>query len=149
MVGFGVFSLCVGLGFFSKYNRHEKEKLELQNMVLQTKEIQELADLVEHYKRSAQNFQQRLKRISNQYDVDFDDDEIDTNQPQDVLLPQIVNAAAEKLPPSLKPILGNPELVKAGVEVFSKNPELLGKAMELFTKNESTAAPPGTDRFAV
>ena len=149
LVGFGVFTLCVGLGFFTKYNRHEKEKIELQNMVLQTREIQELAEQVEYYKRSAQNYQQRLKRIAAGYDVDFENDDIDPELPQDQLLPQILNAATDKLPPSLKPILGNPELVKAGIEVLSKNPDLLQKAIGVISPDKPTLPAPESQRYAV
>ena len=150
MVGFGVFSLCVGLGFFTKYNKHEKEKLELQNMVLQTREIQELAEQLEHYKRSAQNYHQRLKRISTNYDVDFDDDEIDTTAPQDQLIPQAVNAIAGKLPPSVQGILGNPKVIAGVADAIQSNPELVPKIIGLFTKSDTpTAAAPGPERYAV
>ena len=152
LVGFGVFTLVCGLTFYTKYNRHEQQKIELQNMVLQTQEIQQLAEQVEYYKRSAQNYQQRIKRITAGYDVDLEEADIDPELPQDQLIPQVVSAAADKLPPSLKPILGNPEIVKAGAGIIAKNPDLLPKILELFgvgKTGSSSTPPPGTARFAV
>ena len=138
-VGFGVFAIAAGLAFFSKHLKAEKEKLELGYTIQRDQQVQELAEQVEHYKRSALNYQGRLQRISRNYDVDFDDDELPDGPPNE-LLPAAMGLVADKLPPSIKPILSNPQVVQSIVNVVAKNPDILNKLMGLFSKPE-TARP--------
>ena len=134
-IGFGIFALCMGLAFFAKYLRFEREKLELGYTIQKDQQVQELAEQVEHYKRSAQNFQARLHRLSRSYDVDFEDDEL-PDAPNDQLVPAALELIGSKLPPSIKPILNNPKVVNSLVDVVVKNPDILNKVVGLFGKDE-------------
>ena len=141
-VGFGIFALCAGLAFYARYNRHEKEKIELINALSKDKELMDMAAQLEHAKKSAENYRYKINRIRSSYDVDFDDVDIDTNAPNDELLPAIVDALGDKLPPSLKPILANPKVLPAISNVIEKHPELLEKAVSMFVKKDDAATAP-------
>ena len=134
--GFGVFAICAGLAFFSKHVRAEKEKLELSYTIQRDQQVQDLTDQVEHFKRSALNFQQRLQKVTRNYDVDFEDEELPESANTDELLPAAMNIIGDKLPPSIRPIVNNPKVMGAIVDAVAKNPDILNKVMDLFSKNE-------------
>ena len=135
-VGFGVFAICAGLAFFAKYQRHEKEKLELGYSIQRDDAIADLQAQLATMTKSNENYRYRLNRLARNYDVDFDDEEL-PDGPQNELLPAAMDLIGSKLPPAVKPILNNPTVMKSLVDVVAKNPDILQKVMGLFAKPDA------------
>ena len=146
-VGFGVFAIATGLAFYSKYQKGEKEKLQLAYTAQKDADVQQLLDTVQHLEKSNQNYAYKLNSIRKNYDVDLDDEELPAG-PIDQILPTAVNAMADRLPPSLKPFFSDPEVVKSVVQIAVKNPDLVTKALSLF-KAPDTAITPKPSQYAL
>ena len=138
-VGFGVFAVAAGLAFYSKYQRGEKEKMQLAYSAQKDADIQNLVEQVQHLEKSNQNYAYKLNSIRKNYDVDLEDEELPPG-PIDQILPTAVSAMADRLPPSLKPFFSDPEVVKSVINIAAKNPDLVTKAIGLF-KPADTAPP--------
>ena len=138
-VGFGVFAVAAGLAFYSKYQRGEKEKMQLAYSAQKDADIQNLVEQVQHLEKSNQNYAYKLNSIRKNYDVDLEDEELPPG-PIDQILPTAVGAMADRLPPSLKPFFSDPEVVKSVINIAAKNPDLVTKAIGLF-KPADTAPP--------
>ena len=146
-VGFGVFAIATGLAFYSKYQKGEREKLQLAYTAQKDADVQQLLDTVQHLEKSNQNYAYKLNSIRKNYDVDLDDEELPAG-PIDQILPTAVNAMADRLPPSLKPFFSDPEVVKSVVQIAVKNPDLVTKALSLF-KAPDTAITPKPSQYAL
>ena len=139
-VGFGVFAVAAGLAFYSKYQRGEKEKMQLAYSAQKDADVQELINQVQSLEKSNQNYAYKLNSIRKNYDVDLEDEELPAG-PIDQILPTAVGAMADRLPPSIKPFFSDPEVIKSVVQIAVKNPDLVTKALSLFKPADNAASP--------
>ena len=150
-VGFGVFALVCGLAFYARYNRHEREKMEMINALQKDRDMQEMATQLDYYKKSAENYKYKIGRLRTNYDVDFDDDEVDTQAPTNELVPTLLELAGDKLPPKLRAVIANPKVMDAVATTVQKHPDLIEKvAGWVANKSESNGnTPPAGPQYAI
>lgn len=130
MIGLAFFSL-IGMKSFKNYNNTELEKSKTSEIHRQTQTILE-HDILS-LKNSNDNYKKKIRRLRDNYDIDYDDIDYDENEKDENLkLSDLAKSIYPKLPNSLSNILDKEEFQNAILKTIEKKPDIINTFVDKF-----------------
>jgi len=125
-----MFVTIVGLKAFKNYNSVETSKLKMNSEVeaVRLTAISTIKDLT----RSNNNYIYKIRKMRENYEIDYDDIALDETQDDEFKLSEIAQGIYPKLPESLAKLIDKEEFQNAIVKTVEKKPEILNMFLDKF-----------------
>jgi len=111
----------IGYKSISRYLHLESQKVTSDQKSNYENHVLDLQNKLQTMENSRDGYKQKLYAVRRDYDVDFEDDEINTELDTNSIIPEIAAAIFPKMPKKLKELLGKEELQTALFKVAEKN----------------------------
>ncbi len=138
MIGLGFMSI-IGLKMLKNYNNVELQKSQHSQLHRQTQSILE-HDILS-LKSSNENYKKKIRRLRDNYDIDYEGVEYDDNNNNDedsnLKLSDLAKSIYPKLPTSLSNILDKEEFQNAIIKTVEKKPEIINTFVDKFLNKSS------------
>lgn len=131
-------ALLVGLSFvgilgykaFVKYNETEHIKSTHHHNIQQGNLIYE--NKIKDLENSNRNYVYKIRKLRENYELDYDDVELDENTEDDFKLSELAQSIYPKLPNSLAKLIDKEEFQNAVVKTVEKKPDILNTFIDKF-----------------
>jgi len=136
----------IGFKITSKYLTLEHNKATTDQKATYEKKIMEDTMLISTLESSNRNYKFKVKALRDNYDIDFDDDELltDATIEQEELIPAIAQALYPKMPKKMLELLGRDDIQDALFKVAEKNPDKISDWVGKFFSKKTEPEPKTT-----
>jgi len=125
----GSFLAVIGLKAVRNY--FDVEKVKNEKSVSHQLEIAKLHQELETINNSNRNYIYKIRKMRENYDLDYDDIEVPEDQ-EDFKLSDLATSIYPKLPPSLANLIDKEEFQSAIAKTLEKSPEILNVFVDKF-----------------
>jgi len=135
----------VGKSYFNiEMMKHEKNSEHQAQVTILKKEIEDVNN-------SNRNYIYKIRKLRDNFDLDFDDVEYNEEEDEDFRLSELAKSIYPKLPDSLGKLIDKEEFQTAILKTAEKNPDIITKFVDKFLNktetNDSSKAPALTEKY--
>jgi len=133
----------IGYKITSRYLTLEHNKATADQKATYEKKIMDQETSITSMEQSIKNYRWKVKHLRDDYDIDFDDDELlsDATIEQEQLIPAIAQALYPKMPKKMLSLLGREDIQDALFKVAEKNPDKISDwVTKFFSKKEESTS---------
>jgi len=138
----GIFLGILLFKSFRLYQNTETKKEEIRRGAIENQEIMKLKLLEKNYQNLINQQRFKLKKMRRDYDIDFDDEELDgleydEEKENSLDLSELAKTIYPKLPPSIANLLDKEEFQTAILKTIEKKPDIINMFIDKFMKKDS------------